>query len=217
MLDTFGWATFDVTWILPNGWQQDTRRAADEAEVRPFGRTPVISREADDVQHVVRGRVHADQVASDLPWLCKFYRGAFRELGEQATGRKVYAAADKRYGTVLNVQRGPQMRFECHVDSNPLTGLLFCTDHGPGVGGELVFGHDRKARSVAGIEQSRSVLRPQAGHLIFFDGRDRPHYVRALKADNDVRVVAVMNYYTDECPESTRPPELNRFLYCDQP
>ena len=66
---------------LPNGWQQDTRRAADEAEVRPFGRTPVISREADDVQHVVRGRVHADQVASDLPWLCKFYRGAFRELG----------------------------------------------------------------------------------------------------------------------------------------
>ncbi len=91
----------------------------------------MISREADDVQQVVRGRVHADQVVSGLPWLRELYRAAFRELGEQATGRKVYTASDERYGTVLNVQRGPRMRFECHVDSNPLTGLLFCTDHGP--------------------------------------------------------------------------------------
>ena len=73
-----------------------------------------------------------------------------------------------------------------------------------------------RRRAAWQASSSRSVLRPQAGHLIFFDGRDRPHYVRALKADNDVRVVAVMNYYTDECPEWTRP-ELNRFLYCDQP
>ena len=127
MLDTFGWTTFDVTWILPDGWQRDAMHSADEAEVRPFGRTPLISREADDVQQVVRGRVHADQVASEMPWLRELYRTAFRELGEQATGRKVHAAADERYGTVLNVQRGPRMRFECHVDSNPLTGLLFCT------------------------------------------------------------------------------------------
>jgi len=216
MLDMFGWATFDVTWILPDDWQHDARCSADEAEVRPFGRTPVISREADDVQQVVRGRVHADQAASGLPWLRELYRTTFRELGEQATGRKVHAAADERYGTVLNVQRGPRMRFECHVDSNPLTGLLFCTDHGPGAGGELVFGHDKTARSMAGIEQLCSVLRPQAGHLIFFDGRERPHYVRALHADGDIRIVAVMNYYTNECPESTRPPELNRYLYGDR-
>jgi hypothetical protein len=50
-----------------------TMRSAAEAEVRPFGRTPVISREADDVQQVVRGRVHADQVASGLPWLRELY------------------------------------------------------------------------------------------------------------------------------------------------
>jgi hypothetical protein len=43
----------------------------------------------------------------------------------------VYAAADERYGTVLNVQRGTAMRFECHVDSNPVTGLLFCTIMAP--------------------------------------------------------------------------------------
>jgi hypothetical protein len=107
MLGAFGWATFDVSWILPSGWRQDALRAADEAEVRPFTRTPVISREADDVQQVVRGRVHADQVANELPWLRALYRTDFRELGEQATSRKVYAAADERYGAVLNVQRGP--------------------------------------------------------------------------------------------------------------
>ena len=217
MLKTFGWAAFDVAWMLPGDWQQAARRTAGAAEVRPFGRTPLISREADDVQQVVRGRVHADQVANGLPWLCALYRGAFRELGEQATGRKVCAAADERYGAVLNVQHGTGMRFECHVDSNPLTGLLFCTDHGPGAGGELVFGHDETARSLADIERSCSVLRPQSGHLIFFDGREFPHYVRPLLADDDLRVVAVMNYYTDECPESTRPPELNRHLYGDQP
>ena len=99
------------------------------------------------------------------------------------------------------------------MDSNPLTGLLFCTDHGPGAGGELVFGHDKTARSLDDIERSCSALRPQAGHLIFFDGRERPHYVRPLQGDKDIRVAAVMNYYTDECPESTRPPELNRHLY----
>jgi hypothetical protein len=215
MLDMFSWATFDATLILPDGWQRDAVHAADEAEVRLFGRTPVISREADDVQQLVRGRVHADQVASELPWLRKLYRTDFRELGEQAIGRNVYAAADERYGTVLNVQRGPRMRFECHVDSNPLTGLLFCTNHGPGAGGELVFGNNKMARSRTDIERSCSVLRPQAGHVIFFDGRHYPHYVRPLEAANDIRVVAVMNYYTDECPESTRPPELNRHLYGD--
>jgi len=168
------------------------------------------------VQHVTRGRVHADQVTRGLPWLRDLYRRDFRVLGEQVTSGKVYAAADERYGTVLNVQRGTGMRFECHVDSNPLTGLLFCTDHGPGAGGELVFAHDEMARSLADIERSCSALRPHAGHLIFFDGRRLPHYVRPLRADDDIRLVAVMNYYTDQCPESTRPTELNRHLYGDQ-
>lgn len=216
MADMFGWAGFDVTWMLPGGWQRDALSAADEAEVRPFGRTPVISREADDVQQVTRGRVHADQVAGQLPWLRELYRTDFRELGERVSRCNVYAAADERYGTVLNVQRGLRMRFECHVDSNPLSGLLFCTTHGPDAGGELVFSNNKAARSQADIERSCSVLRPQAGHLIFFDGRQYPHYVRPLRAHDATRVVAVMNYYTDECPESTRPPELNRYLYGDQ-
>jgi len=123
------------------------------------------------------------------------------------------AARDHRYGIVLNVQRGTEMRFECHIDSNPLTGLLFCTDHLAGAGGELVFAHDPDATDVEAIEQDRSVIRPHAGHLIIFDGRRFPHYARPLVSASDVRIVAVMNFYTESYPESTRPRDLNLHLF----
>ena len=89
-------------------------------------------------------------------------------------------ARDDRYGVVLNVQRGTAMRFECHVDSNPMTGLLFCTDHVAGTGGELIFGNDPAAADVDAVERDCIVIRPHAGHLIFFDGRRHPHYARPL-------------------------------------
>jgi hypothetical protein len=216
MLPTFQWTTFDVTGILPARWQHDTQDAAAEADVRAFPRTPVISREAADVSGITRGRVHADQVARRLPWLRELYRSGFRELAERAIGGSVATARDERYGAVLNVFRGTRMRFECHVDSNPLTGLLFVTDHDLGAGGELVFAHSRDAKSRADIDRSCAVIRSQSGHLIFFDGRFQPHYVRPLTLEGDTRVVAVMNYYTESYPESTRPPELNRHLYGDQ-
>jgi len=166
------------------------------------------------VRHITRGRVHAHHVRSRLPWLYESYRGAFLELAGEACGEKVTPARDNRYSVVLNVQRGTQMRFECHVDSNPLTGLLFCTDHVNG--GELVFAHDAAAASIAEVERDCSVVRPSAGHLIFFDAREYPHYVRPLTQASDMRVVAVMNYYTESCPESTRPAALNRHLYGDR-
>lgn len=123
-------------------------------------------------------------------------------------------AQDERYGVVLNVQRGTTMRFECHIDSNPLTGVLFCTDHP--VGGELVFAHDPEAADISGVERNCSVIRPHAGQLIFFDARQHPHYARALAKRSDLRVVAVMNFYTESCPETTRPKELNSHLYGEQ-
>lgn len=210
----FRWAEFDVGSWLPEGWHKDIDTVATQADARDFPRTPVLSREAGDVAHIHRGRVHACQVRSGLPWLYRLYRTDFLELAGQTHSESVRPASDERYGLVLNVQRGPGMRFECHVDSNPLTGLLFCTDH-PAGGGELVFAHDESADSVDAVDRDCTVIRPRAGHLIFFDGRRNPHYARALRSESDVRVVAVMNYYTDSCPESTRPPELNRHLYGD--
>jgi hypothetical protein len=199
---------------MPPTWQAEVAAVAAEADFREFPRTPALSREGPEVPHIARGRVHAHQVRERLPWLYQAYRGDFLELAREASGERVAAAHDERYGVVLNVQRGTGMRFECHVDSNPLTGLLFCTEHP--AGGELVIGHDAKAADLAAVERDCSVIRPHAGHLIYFDGRDYPHYARELTTGASTRIVAVMNFYTESCPEATRPPELNRHLYGDK-
>jgi hypothetical protein len=210
----FRWTTFDLNHWLPRGWQQDVAAAAEAAEVRDFPRTPVISRESQEVQRIARGRVHADQVRYHLPWLFKAYRDELLDFAKEVSIEHVSAAEDERYSVVLNVQRGTDMRFECHVDSNPLAGLLFLTDHQ--AGGELVIANDTEAEGVAEIDRNCSVIRPHAGHLIFFDARRYPHYARTLTADSETRIVAVMNFYTESCPESTRPRELNRHLYGDK-
>lgn len=203
---------FDVTDQLPAGWQKDIDAIAAEADFRDFPRTPILSREAADVTHITRGRVHAIQVQQGLPWLYKLYRDHFLELAGRAWGEPIGPALDDRYGVVLNVLRGRKMRFECHVDSNPVTGLLFFTDH-PAGGGELVVGHDPAAVGVEELELDCTAITPRAGQLIFFDGKTYPHYARALAAEHHVRVVAVMNFYTTSCPESTRPLDLNRHLF----
>lgn len=211
----FRWTTFDLNdWLLPPGWRQDVFAAAEAAEIRDFPCTPVISRESQDVQQIARGRVHADQVRERLPWLYKAYRNEILELANEMTDGHVSAAQDDRYGIVLNVQRGTKMRFECHVDSNPLTGLLFCSDHA--TGGELVVAHDPAAEGLAEIDRSCSMIRPHAGQLIFFQAREYPHYARLLTKESETRIVAVMNFYTEEWPETSRPRELNLHLYEDQ-
>ena len=213
MTSKFHWTTFDIGGILPAGWQREIHTVAASADFREFPRTPVLSREAANVTRIHRGRVHADTVRELLPWLYDSYRGVFLDLASRACAERVSAARDERYGMVLNVQRGTGMRFECHVDSNPLTGLLFCSDHASG--GELVVAHDSVATDVAEVERDCSVIPPRAGHLIFFDARRHPHYARPLKTGSGLRVVAVMNFYTESCPETTRPKELNRHLYGD--
>ena len=212
MAQRFRWTAFDVTRLLPLDYPDDIKTVAADADFRHYPRTPVLSREADDVTHITRGRVRADKVELQLPWLYKLYRSDFLELAELAWGEPIKAAFDDRYGIVLNVQQGNTMRFECHVDSNPVTGLLFFTDH-PAGGGELVVADDPEAVGVETLEKDGSVIRPQAGQLIFFDGKTYPHYARTLQSGSDMRVVAVMNFYTESCPESTRPSRLNRHLF----
>jgi hypothetical protein len=214
MAARFHWTTFDVGGSLEPGWEHEIRDVAADADFREFPCTPVLSREAPSVRHIRRGRVHADEVRKRLPWLYDLYRGAFLDLAAQASAERVRTARDDRYGVVLNVQRGTGMRFECHVDSNPLTGLLFCSDHA--AGGELVVAHDAVAADISAVDRDCSVIRPHAGHLIFFDARRHPHYARPLTPkEPGLRVVAVMNFYTESCPETTRPAELNRHLYGD--
>ena len=213
MASRFSWTTFDVTSKLPANWREDISAAIAHADIREFPPTPILSREAADVADIPRGRVHAGQVKRSLPWLYEFYQGFFLELAGRTCAERVRSAVDDRYGVVLNLQRGTTMRFECHVDSNPITGILFCTDHPAGAGGELVVANDSNATGISAIDRDCSVIRPHAGQLIFFDGSKNPHYARPLSSGSDIRVVAVMNFYTKSRPESTRPKELNRHLF----
>jgi len=129
MVQRFGWTAFDVASLFPGDWPDDIKMIAADADFRNFPRTPVLSREAADMTYITRGHVPADKVQQKLPWLYKLYRSDFLELANQARGKSVKAALDDRYGIVLNVQLGKTMRSECHVDSNPVTGLLFFTSH----------------------------------------------------------------------------------------
>jgi 2OG-Fe(II) oxygenase superfamily len=208
-------ARYNVIDRLPPGWQHDIHQVAAEADSRDYPRTPMLSREAEGVTHITRGRVRADIVQQRLPWLYKLYQSDFLDMATEARAECIKVAFDDRYGVVLNVQRGKDMRFECHVDSNPVTGLLFFTEH-PAGGGELAVGHDPAAVGVEAVERDCTVIEPRAGQLIFFDGKTHPHYARALRSESDMRVVAVMNFYTDACPESTRPMGLNRHLFGEE-
>jgi hypothetical protein len=212
MAKRFRWTAFDVTDLLPQEWATDIKKVAAEAHFDKYPRTPFLSREAPDVEYIYRGRVRADAVQQGLPWLYRLYRGEILSLANQAWSEPISPASDNRYGVVLNVQQGSTMRFECHVDSNPVTGLLFFTDHPEG-GGELVVANDPGAVGVDALEENGSVIRPQAGQLIFFDGKTYPHYARKLWSDSDNRVAAVMNFYTESCSESTRPSGLNHHLF----
>jgi len=214
MLQPFSYWKRDVTSLLPEGWEKEIGAVTARAKFKAFPRTPILSREAPDVTHIERGRVVAETVMDRLPWLYKLYRHEFLDLAVEAWEEPIDAAYDDRYGVVLNVQRGKTMRFECHVDSNPVTGILFLTSH-PAGAGELVVSHDPDAVGVDGIERDCTPIEPKAGQIVFFDGKTYPHYARRLLDESDVRVVAVMNFYTRSYPESTRPPELNRHRFGD--
>jgi hypothetical protein len=208
----FTWMSYDVSTAMPAGWRDELVRVArNDRTIKRLVPPHSTSREGSEVRSLNVMTVRGPTVWERLPWLIDLYRGYFRELYQDATGKRIYPTGDRRYAVVMNVQEGTD-RYECHVDTNPVEALLYVTDHPRGTGGELVVANDVDARSVEEVDRDCSVLYPVAGQLVFFDARRFPHYVRALR-ESSLRVAVGMNYYTDDCPEETRPPDLNNYLY----
>jgi hypothetical protein len=211
----FLWGSQNVASLLPPDWDLELIEVAKKFTTR---RTLVpphsTSRERRAVTslpiHCVVGRIVQDR----LSWLVDLYRTKFREIGEGFRGEPLTTALDPRYAVVLNVQV-PGERYECHVDTNPVEGLLYVTDHPQGTGGELAVANNVDARSKEEIDAHCVELYPRKGELVFFDGRLHPHYIRPLKV-GAIRVAVAMNYYTASVPESTRPLDLNEYLYGPQ-
>ncbi|WP_184854754.1 2OG-Fe(II) oxygenase [Streptosporangium becharense] len=208
----FSWLSFDVSSTMPTGWREEIEKVArNDRIIKRLVPPHSTSREGSEVESLQIMTVRGPLMWDRLPWLIDLYQGYFRELYEGATGQRIYPTEDRRYAVVMNVQEGTD-RYECHVDTNPVEALLYVTDHPRGTGGELVVANDERARSVEEVDEDCSILYPVAGHLVFFDARRFPHYVRRLR-EPGLRMAVGMNYYTDECPETTRPQDLNEYLY----
>jgi len=207
--------------FLPRGWSEELGSVADKfARHRILRPRSVTSREHSVDLKLPTRTVDGLTLKREVPWLDEFYQGYFRSLGQRVVDELLVTARDTRIGINLNLQEGSETRYECHVDTNPLEGLLYVTDHPQGSGGELLVSQRAGARSVADVETCPAIIRPQRGMLVFFDARQYAHYVRPLVSGADAparRIVVAMNYYTQSCPESRRPPDLTPHLFGEEP
>lgn len=212
----FLWHCYDVRPELPERWQEEGTAAAKRfAAERSLVPTSVTSREDARVSSIPVLTVGGRYVAEQLPWLYSLYKTRFRDLAQQLTSEPVACANDVRYGITLNVQRGSAMRYEAHVDSNPIEGLLYFTSHPPDHGGDLRVSNIGDVAGIAEIDADVTCIYPVAGHIVYFDARRHSHYVTRLADDGDMRIVATMNFYTPAVPESSRPKDLNQHLFGD--
>jgi hypothetical protein len=210
----FLWHCFDLRPELPDQWQADALEVAKRCSAeRTLVPTSVTSREASGDLQIPVLTVGGEKLRREIPWIYELYRTRLRELAQALVDDEVYVAEDVRYGINLNVQRGRSMRYECHVDSNPIQGMLYFTDHPQGTGGELVVSNRGDVRGKDAVDDDAARIYPVAGHLLLFDAREHTHYVEGVENAAGWRVAAAMNFYTASAPESQRPRDLNRHLF----
>jgi hypothetical protein len=195
---------------LPATWRDQVLACARaHSSWQKLDGSSVTSREVDFGEHGVSevGVVPGDVVEAELPGLVDLYRGPILDLANSLGLGRFTTALDTRSSVNINsLPRGS--RYEWHVDSNPLTALLFVTTHEPVEGGALVFRPDPRRDPDATWEH---VVHPVSGDLLIFDARRAAHAVTRLEGA-EVRVVVPMNYYL-EGEEVDRPADLDVYLY----
>src|ERR1700730_15537430 len=126
---------------LQPGWAQQTSLMARHlAEPTKLTGQSTTSIRDWNVGEVELGVVTGDVVRRELPWLFGLYSGPLKELAEEFAGRPIKCSTSEISDININVLSGVGASYEWHVDSNPVTGLLFVTSHAAGEGGELAFG-----------------------------------------------------------------------------
>jgi hypothetical protein len=145
-------------------------------------------------------------IENHLPWLDALYRGDLADLASQVMGTAMVPSNSVRAGVNVNVLDGPGGRYELHVDSNPLTGLLFVTAHDDGSGGQLQFR----------LEAGDLLVNPKPGTFITFDARRIPHAVTPLRTAS-TRISVPMNFYEVEGEATGSRSALDDYLYGSEP
>jgi hypothetical protein len=211
--DRFLWHSYDLGSILPAGWQQSILDLVDqELKTKVIRPCSITSRETSSDIEIPTHIVDSVTVAQSLPWIGELYAGLFRDLAQRLTSEQVTVSTNIHRGPRIQVQRGAEERYECHVDTCPMTGLLYVTDHPKGTGGELIVANGGDVKGQENVDRDATCIHPVAGHLVFCDARSHTHYVRPLRNPEDIRVVVPMIFFTPSCPEDMRPADLDRHL-----
>jgi hypothetical protein len=124
------------------------------------------------------------------------------ELAQKAVGRELVPSQRERSAININMHDFLGSRYDWHVDSNPVTGLLFASTLRESDGGSLVFDDGD------GCETS---FCPERGRFLVFDARRTPHTVTPLTRPL-CRLSIPMNFFFEDEPEE-RPADLDAFLY----
>ena len=83
--------------------------------------------------------VDGEVILRELPWLYQLYTKELLDLASSTTGN-THVIADRLESSInINVLDGIGACYEWHLDTNPLTGILFVTTHLTNDGGSLVF------------------------------------------------------------------------------
>jgi hypothetical protein len=209
----FNWHVYDVGSVLPAEWDSAlldlARRKAVQRRFRP---TMSTAREAADVEIPIES-VDGEQLYAEARWVHDLYQGWFRDLAGRLSSEVLQTTSTLNRALSLNVQRADGERYPCHVDSNPMQGLLYLTDCDEDTGGGLVIARNRDARDAEEVAADCGVIYPRRGQLYFFDAREHAHFVAPVKKPGALRAVVTMNYYSPSCPESVRPSGLDKQLF----
>ena len=180
----------NVEAYMPPGWQlgiMEIVESKGKLVELPGGKVSTSMEKSDftTVYKVVKG----EAIKENLPWLFDLYQGKFREIVSEVAKKLVEPDGDEKFGININTITKETQKdgYELHTDINPWTGLLSATTMNVGDGGELVLlSHDGKQLKV----------RPKAGWLYVFDGRNHPHRVEPLTPDasSDIRITVPMDY-----------------------
>jgi len=180
------WETeLDLSWNFPSDWVEQVLEISSDHGTDVFldGLHPT-SRETADFSGSTLTVTNGSDIAANLPWLFEAYQSRFLNLARDLSGYDLEASKDQSSAVNINHITGRGNKYERHVDSNPLTGLLFVNSVPIGEGGELTFD----------FFDGPFDVQPVSGKLLFFDAREVPHYVKELKSEGD-RVSVPMNYY----------------------
>ncbi|MBS1520692.1 MAG: 2OG-Fe(II) oxygenase [Bacteroidetes bacterium] len=205
MFDETGtYAKFDLNelQLLPVGWREEIEKVAlQQSYLVHLDGNSTTSREPANSKGTDINIVDGIKIYSSLPWLFRLYANELLTLANKHFPNKYKIDTELISSININYLKGRGSRYERHVDSNPLTGILFVTSHHEPEGGELIF------------ELSRGVIKisPEPGIFILFDARELPHTVTPLKK-SAYRISIPMNFFL-EGEKRLRPSDLDGYIY----